>query len=174
MDIEYGKLSASSITSTQLDYLSNVTSNIQTQLNDKLPLSGGTLTGTVYFGSDKTYYINSSGIGNLYGLTLPYGRALYFKDSEGNSRNGISFSSHDTYSNIYYIATGGITNAVQIGSASYTSLITLATSGGVIARKKLVVGTTSNIGVNSGVQLSDNGTIVLSSSSTPKMRPSGI
>lgn len=52
----YGKLSASSITSTELGYLDGVTSNIQTQLNGKaasshshsyLPLSGGTITGNL-------------------------------------------------------------------------------------------------------------------------------
>lgn len=51
-----GKLSASSITSTELGYLDGVTSNIQTQLNGKaasshshsyLPLSGGTITGNL-------------------------------------------------------------------------------------------------------------------------------
>lgn len=51
-----GKLSASSITSTELGYLDGVTSNIQTQLNGKaasshshsyLPLSGGSINGGI-------------------------------------------------------------------------------------------------------------------------------
>ena len=40
-----GKVAASAVTSTELGYLSGVTSNVQTQLDNKLPLSGGTLTG---------------------------------------------------------------------------------------------------------------------------------
>lgn len=58
-----GKLSASSITSTELGYLDGVTSNIQTQLNGKaasshshsyLPLSGGTITGYLTVNSSLT------------------------------------------------------------------------------------------------------------------------
>lgn len=58
-----GKLSASSITSTELGYLDGVTSNIQTQLNGKaasshshsyLPLSGGTITGNLTVNSSLT------------------------------------------------------------------------------------------------------------------------
>ena len=56
-------LSASSITTTQLGYLSGVTSNIQTQLNGKaasshshsyLPLSGGTITGNLTVNNNLT------------------------------------------------------------------------------------------------------------------------
>lgn len=58
-----GKLSASSITSTELGYLDGVTSNVQTQLNGKaasshshsyLPLSGGTITGDLTVNSSLT------------------------------------------------------------------------------------------------------------------------
>lgn len=58
-----GKLSASSITSTELGYLDGVTSNVQTQLNGKaasshshsyLPLSGGTITGNLTVNSSLT------------------------------------------------------------------------------------------------------------------------
>lgn len=58
-----GKLSASSITSTELGYLDGVTSNIQTQLNGKaasshshsyLPLSGGTITGDLTVNNSLT------------------------------------------------------------------------------------------------------------------------
>lgn len=58
-----GKLSASSITSTELGYLDGVTSNVQTQLNGKaasshshsyLPLSGGTITGDLTVNNSLT------------------------------------------------------------------------------------------------------------------------
>ena len=47
-DLNYAKdLRATGVTSTEFDYLDGVTSNIQTQFNSKLNLSGGTLTGTL-------------------------------------------------------------------------------------------------------------------------------
>lgn len=42
-----GKLAASAITSTEISYLDGVTSAIQTQLDDKLNLSGGNMSGTL-------------------------------------------------------------------------------------------------------------------------------
>ena len=48
-----GVASASSVTSTTLGYL-DVTSSIQTKLNNKLNLSGGTLTGALTLASDPT------------------------------------------------------------------------------------------------------------------------
>lgn len=63
-----GTLLTSPITNTELGYLSGASSNIQNQLSAKLPLSGGTLTGTLYFGS-SSYYINTSGNGILHNLT---------------------------------------------------------------------------------------------------------
>ena len=41
-----GKIAASSVTSTQLGYVSGVTSAIQTQLNNKAALNSPTFTGT--------------------------------------------------------------------------------------------------------------------------------
>ena len=41
-----GKIAVSSVTSTQLGYVSGVTSAIQTQLNDKAALNSPTFTGT--------------------------------------------------------------------------------------------------------------------------------
>lgn len=49
-----GSLVSSSVTSTELGRLSGVTSSIQTQLNDKLNLSGGTLTGTLTLNADPS------------------------------------------------------------------------------------------------------------------------
>ena len=43
-----GKVAASVITSTELGYLDGVTSNVQTQLGNKLSTSGGTVTGDIY------------------------------------------------------------------------------------------------------------------------------
>ena len=46
-----GVVTASAVTSTELGYLDGVTSAIQTQLDAKLALAGGTLTGTLTLGS---------------------------------------------------------------------------------------------------------------------------
>lgn len=68
-------LSASSITTTQLGYLSGVTSNIQTQLNGKaasshshsyLPLSGGTITGNLTVNKSLTCNSRITVIGTNY------------------------------------------------------------------------------------------------------------
>jgi hypothetical protein len=48
-----GFLSASAVTSTELGYVSGVTSAIQTQLNAKLALAGGTMSGAIAMGTNK-------------------------------------------------------------------------------------------------------------------------
>ena len=66
-DLNYAKdLRATGVTSTEFDYLDGVTSNIQTQFNSKLNLSGGTLTGTLTSRSivpsaGSTYDLGTSG-----------------------------------------------------------------------------------------------------------------
>lgn len=52
-----GKVAASGITSTKLGYLSDVTSAIQAQLNNRLLLSGGTLTGNLKFSAGQQIYL---------------------------------------------------------------------------------------------------------------------
>lgn len=63
-----GKIAVSDVTAAELGYLDGVTGNVQTQLNGKapsshshqyLPLSGGTVTGKVYLGEKKLYYIDA-------------------------------------------------------------------------------------------------------------------
>lgn len=48
-----GVIEASSVTATELGYVSGVTSAIQTQLNNKLDLAGGTMTGNIAMGNNK-------------------------------------------------------------------------------------------------------------------------
>lgn len=48
-----GYIQSSSVTSTELGYLSGVTSAIQDQLNDKLDLAGGTMTGDIAMGGNQ-------------------------------------------------------------------------------------------------------------------------
>lgn len=48
-----GVLEASNVTATELSYLENVTSDVQTQLNAKLDLAGGTMTGDIVMNANK-------------------------------------------------------------------------------------------------------------------------
>lgn len=61
--------SASSVTSTELGYLSGVTSAIQTQLNTKLGLSGGTLSGNLALGSNNITGVNNLTVDNELNVT---------------------------------------------------------------------------------------------------------
>ena len=83
-------------TAAELNYVDGVTSNIQTQLNNKLSTSGGTMTGSIAFGTTKGHgvswgtigsktpyigYCTSSGdgtfvVGSLLGTTYQTGLAL--------------------------------------------------------------------------------------------------
>ena len=70
------QLVASGINTTKLGYLDNVSSDIQTQLNGKLNLSGGTMTGTLAMGANKittTYTpVNAEDV-----ITKGYGDSAY-------------------------------------------------------------------------------------------------
>lgn len=58
-----GKVAVSTVTSTELGYLDGVTSAVQTQLNDKLPLAGGTLTGDLTIEkATPNYYTKKTGL----------------------------------------------------------------------------------------------------------------
>jgi hypothetical protein len=54
-----GKVAVSAITSTELGYLDNVSSNIQTQINGKLSTAGGTLTGGLIVSSGNQLFTNT-------------------------------------------------------------------------------------------------------------------
>lgn len=60
---------ASSVTATELGYLSGVGSAIQTQINGLLPLTGGTMTGVINMGNHK---INSLAVATTTGDALPF------------------------------------------------------------------------------------------------------
>jgi len=57
-----GKIGASTVTSTELGHLASVTSAVQTQLDGKLPLTGGTLSGGLTIGGtlDANYSLISN------------------------------------------------------------------------------------------------------------------
>lgn len=55
-----GLIEVSATTSTQLGYLSTTTSDVQTQLNSKLNLSGGTLTGSLLLNADPSIALQAA------------------------------------------------------------------------------------------------------------------
>lgn len=51
-----GKIAVSPVTSTELGYMSGVTSKVQTQLNNKLSTSGGDMSGSITFKNTDAYH----------------------------------------------------------------------------------------------------------------------
>ena len=80
-----GKIAVSAVTSTELGYLDGVTSAIQTQLDDKLPLGGGTLTGTLKTKAiiaESTLFLRNT-ISKGTTPTSSTGRYISFVDKDG-------------------------------------------------------------------------------------------
>ena len=58
---EINKLDGMTASKTELNYLDGVTSNIQTQLNNRLPLAGGTMSGDITFSAGAIYLGTADG-----------------------------------------------------------------------------------------------------------------
>lgn len=91
-----GKVAVSPVTSTELGQLSGVTSNIQTQLGNKLATSGGNVTGPIHFTNSEgtraiskvrtvggVSYCMDVGMGVYGGKGTAYMRLLQGSDSNG-------------------------------------------------------------------------------------------
>ena len=96
-----GKVAVSAITTTELNRLSGVSSNIQQQLDGKVDVAGDTMTGTLYFGS-TTHYIDANGNATLNSLTI--GNVVLEQDSDGILK--FRHKNNTSVANIY--ATGGV------------------------------------------------------------------
>lgn len=135
---ELNKLDGCTATVTELNYVDGVTSNIQTQLNGKaasshthsyLPLSGGTLTGTLTSraltpSADSTYDIGTS--------TVRY-RNIYTDSITASTINGtVTNATTATQANYWTTArtltfTGDATGSVSIrGNANMSCALALA------------------------------------------------
>jgi hypothetical protein len=115
-----GKVATSATTDTELGYVSGVTSAIQTQLNGKLNLTGGTLTGGLS-GTTGTF----SGI-----LTTPQVKAATSAGLSINANSGTQVAD---------FGAGGGANITFFGGLSGTS----ATFSGASSAKSLTVNETS-------------------------------
>ena len=108
---ELNKMDGVTATTAELNYTDGVTSSIQTQLDAKLPLSGGTVTGQVKFndnvhldfgtGNDAEIYHNGS---HLY-FDMNADDDIIFRD--GNNSNATRFTFDTSSGN--FTATGNIT-----------------------------------------------------------------
>jgi trimeric autotransporter adhesin len=115
------ELSSSVTTSTEESYVSGVTSSIQTQLNSKLPLSGGTLTGTLTLpaGSIANPSLQFTGNGTTNtGLSSPAQNTISF-DINGSEAMNINSAGNVTVDHSLTID----------GSLILTSPLTVANGG---------------------------------------------
>lgn len=135
---ELNKLDGVTATATELNYVDGVTSNIQTQLNGKaatshthsyLPLSGGTLTGTLTSraitpSADSTYDIGTSAVRyrNIYADTIT---ASTFSGSISNAVTATQANYWTTARTLTF--TGDVTGSVSIkGNANMSCAMSLA------------------------------------------------
>lgn len=135
---ELNKLDGVTATTTELNYMDGVTSNIQTQLNGKaatshthsyLPLSGGTLTGTLTSraitpSADSTYDIGTSAVRyrNIYADTIT---ASTFNGSISNAITATRAEYWTTARTLTF--TGDVTGSVSIrGNANMSCAMSLA------------------------------------------------
>jgi hypothetical protein len=99
-----GKLDSSTITSTELGYLLNCESNIQGQLDDKLNLSGGTITGNLEIDGRLKMTKSSTGTSNslhVYNTTNDWHQVL-LESTSTDIGAGIYFRTK-TWSNDFII-----------------------------------------------------------------------
>ena len=94
-----GKVAASGTTATELGYLSGVTSSVQTQLNSKLDLSGGSMTGSIVIPTGSHISIATAATAGTDAVNLNtlqnYVANLRFRE-EAHARDNISTTLPDT------------------------------------------------------------------------------
>lgn len=113
-----------------------------------LDASGGTLTGTLYYGADKSYYTNTSGLAVLNKINLDNAGGIFMKDSSGKLRTAVNLSA----SNVWSFATGGMEHSIVFGNNEKTNSMK-------IYGATIQIGDTANttkILLNSAVSISGN------------------
>jgi len=128
---ELNVLDGITATTTELNHTDGVTSNIQTQLDAKLPLSGGTMTGALNMGTE-----NISNVGTFSNTGTVTHNILYTEEvmvkvtNDGGQRNALTLNhEYDRDIGIHFHTTGG-DYEVWIDSAGDDSLIFSPTTAG--------------------------------------------
>jgi hypothetical protein len=109
-----GKIAASATTTTtEVGYLAGVTSAIQTQLNGKLNLTGGTLTGGLI---GTTGSFSSSGSGNTFNIDHTSGSGIALNITKAGNGEGLVINKTSGSGNAL-----SVTGSTSLGSLSGTS-----------------------------------------------------
>jgi hypothetical protein len=155
-----GLISASTVTSTELGYVSGVTSSIQTQLNGKLPLTGGTLTGALTVGGSLTF--NTGGSAADYRIWRSGPNMLMQYSSSG------AFQLQDSSFNRAILAAD--TGYVFIGSSSNTTSPHSIITGGVFGLPVVYIENAGEFESTIGWRIIGNNTVsFLGASSTESL-----
>ena len=163
------KIADGSVNNTEFETLDGVTSDIQTQLNARLPLAGGTMTGSVTsndnvrarFGSSNDLQIYHDGsnsiINNSVGALIVNADTLQLKNSANNAtlatftQSGSSNLRFNGISKLETTNTGaGITGAL-VATGTVTGVDSNSVSAGLSAQSyKATVSTSDPSGGNNG------------------------
>ena len=113
-----GKVAVSAVTATELGCLDGVRSNVQTQLNNRLPLSGGTMTGAIRLAEGSTADLKGLTVSTGESVLLGYvGDDTYLAQQAGTTRirsgatnllhrrNGTDYAILDAYNYASYTVT---------------------------------------------------------------------
>ena len=133
-----GKVAVSAVTSTELGYLDGVTSNIQTQLNSKLPTAGGTLSGDLKLSAANV------------------DRYIWFNHSDTNARWRIGVEgSGSGNANYFVVESDKNTTNDTMTKALYIGMETLdATFGGNVTAPSFIGNLTGNAATATAVNWS--------------------
>lgn len=112
-----GKVAASTVTSTELEYLSGVTSAIQTQINTKANIANPTFTGTV---TGPTLRLTTTGDVSLTSTGHAFQIGTYSADHMAIDMNEIQVRNNGAASTLYLNTLGGNVNIG--GAASIVSI----------------------------------------------------
>ena len=111
---------SSSISSTQLNYLSNVTSDIQAQINSKLSIPTTTITFSSY---PITLATTANPTGTIFKLNINSTNNVFAIDNSGNITKCNSIQTNQIYSNASYTNFDGTTgeNSFKVLILGYDS-----------------------------------------------------
>ncbi len=150
-----GLLVPATTTSTQIGYLSTTTSDVQTQLDARLPLAGGTMSGAINMASNK---ITSLMFGSSTGDAAAFGQLKVIQ-----WQVGITTTQFSTTSNAFQ--TTNLSVNITPSSASSHVLVLVsgdfraAGSGGISAFATIAKGGTNIMGANGGCSASTGSSV---------------
>ena len=184
------KVGGTAITATaaEINYLDGVTSELQTQLDEKMPLAGGTFTGTVTFEDDAVLrlgtggdlalhhdalnsYVTEQGTGSLF--IKSNGAGIKFRDAA--DKNYISMLQSTGEVKLFHISGAADTQRLVTSSTGIDVNGTVAASSNVTAVDVTASGDVSasgnvGIGANWTVRQDGSGNLIFATGGTDKMK----